>query len=124
MYTFDTVTVLKMVMEQAETVAGMTADTQNPESDAKFPRCIVQPPLQRPKNNSNALDLSFTIEVWAEQQFDCIRWFDAVRNALAEINLIVSNNTPLYRDAIGKWRYGGYFECRWNALTNSLERNR
>ena len=124
MFTFDTATVLKMVMEQAETVQGMTADIKNPESNAKFPRCIVQPPLQRPKSNSGALDLSFTIEVWAEQHFDCIRWFDAVREALAGINLIVSNSTPLYRDAIGKWRYGGYFECRWNALNNSLERNR
>lgn len=124
MYGFDTTAVLKMVMQQAETVSGMTTDTQNPESNAVFPRCIVQPPLQRPKNNSSALDLSFTIEVWAEQQFDCIRWFDSVRAALSEINLVLSNNMPLHRDAIGKWRYGGYFECRWNALTNSLERNR
>lgn len=120
---FDTATVLKMVLEQAEK-AGLAADTQNPESSAKFPRCIIQPPLQRPRNAGGSIDLSFTVEVWAEQQFDCIRLFDTVRDSLAEINLIASNNTPLFRDAIGKWRFGGYFETRWNALINAFERNR
>ena len=124
MYRYSTELLLKLVMELAERVPGMTADTQNPESNAQFPRCIVQPPLQRPANRGGSVDLSFTVEVWAEQQFDCVRLFDAVREQLETINLIPSNNTPLFRDVIGKWRFGGYFECRWNALTNALERNR
>lgn len=121
---FDTVAALKMVMDQVEKVPGMTADIQNPESGAKLPRCIVSPPLQRPKNIGAALDLSFTVEVWAEQRFDCMSLFDLVRDSLGGINLILTNNTPLFRDQIGKWRFGGYFECRYNALTNSFERNR
>lgn len=123
MHRFDTALVTKMTMAKVEEIPSLRADTQNPNETASFPRCIVQPPLQKQRNGGAAVHLSFTIEVWAEQQFDAMRLFDQVRDKLLEYNFVLTNNTPLFRDAIGKWRFGGYFETRWNALNNSFERN-
>lgn len=95
----------------------------NPDSKAKFPACVIQPPIAKP-HGSAAYDISITIEVWAADQYSALRILDKVRIKLEEYNLALTNNTPLFYDAATKkWRYGGYFEVRWNAITNAFEQN-
>ena len=95
----------------------------NPNSEARFPACVVQPPIERPSGTA-AYDLSFTVEVWAADQYSALRILDEVRIKLEEYNLALTGSTPLFYDeATNKWRYGGYFEVRWNAITNAFEQN-
>lgn len=126
MYRFDTETVTKHIVDKVASVIGSdSALLTNPARDAAFPVCVVQPPLQSPRHSGASLDLSVTVEVWADSQYEAMRVFDQVRDALEEINLTKTNNTPLFQDAYTlKWRFGGYFETRWNAITNAFEINR
>lgn len=65
-----------------------------------------------------------TVEVWDAKQYDVMYLFDQVKAALLEINFMLTNNTPFMQDPVTrKWRFGGYFESRWNAITNYFERN-
>ena len=96
----------------------------NPGTAAKFPVCVIRPPISKLKNGGAAFDLSVTIEVWAEGQYPALSIFDKVRIKLKDYNLKLANSTPLFFDAATKkWRYGGYFEVRWNAIDNSFEKN-
>lgn len=96
----------------------------NPSTGASFPCCVVNPPLQKDKYSGAAKNLSFTVEAWADKQMEALRVFDEVSKKLFGLNMKLTNNTPLHRDEVtGKWRFGGYFDCRWNAITNSFERN-
>ena len=84
----------------------------------------MQPPLQKEVYLDAGRDLSITAEVWGSRQIEVLRLFDQTSKKLQGLNLKLTNNTPLHRDEItGKWRYGGYFEGRWNAITNHIERN-
>lgn len=126
MHRFDTETVTKYILEKvAEVIGNDGALLTNQLREAKFPVCVVQPPIQSPRHGGAALDLSITVEVWADTQYEAMRVFDQIRDALAEINLTMTNNTPLFQDAYTlKWRFGGYFETRWNAIINAFEINR
>ena len=43
---------------------------------------------------------------------------------LEKLNLRQTGNVPSQQDDITeKWRFGGYFEVRWNAIDNTFERN-
>ena len=119
---------MRMVCRKAAEVPEIGQDgicLTNPGSDAVFPCVVLSPPLQRPKYHGAAWDLSFTVEVWARKQYEVMRLFDEVKKKLWEYNLMLTNNTPLTcDDNTEKWRFGGYFECRFNAITNSFEKNR
>lgn len=125
---FDTAQVTRLLTVKAAEVPEIGkagALLANPAKSARFPVCVIQPPLARPKYSGAACDLSITIEVWAKDQYGAMETFGKVQEKLAELNLQCTNNTPLFMDAVTeKWRFGGYFECRWNALTNSFEMNR
>ena len=97
----------------------------NPEQAAVFPCCVVLPPLQRPRYRGAAWDMSLTIEAWGDTQYSTMQLFDKIKLKLLELNLQLTNNTPLHRDVItDKWRYGGYFECRYDAIHNAFIQNR
>lgn len=97
----------------------------NPSTASKFPCCVVQHLQQRPKKQEAQIDLSITIEVWASSNHEVLKIFGLVKNKLRDINIILNNTTPGFTDPVtNKHRYGGYFEVRYNGLTNSLERNR
>ncbi len=97
---------------------------QNPDISGRFPCCVISPPLQRSIYHNFALDLSFTVEVWADGQLEAMELFDRVREKLTDYCMTKTNNTPLQRDVLTeKWRFGGYFETRWNAIENRYEWN-
>lgn len=127
-YIFDTELVTRMVVRKAAEVDGIGnsgALLSNPDSTAHFPCCVIQPPIQRPKKSGAYVDISVTIEVWADKQYEAMRIFDQIKLKMLDYNLQLTNNTPLFFEEITKkWRFGGYFECRWNAITNSFEMNR
>lgn len=126
LYELNTEFLTRLIVDKAAEVPEIGphgAVITNPSSKAKFPACVIQPPLARPRGSA-AYDLSFTIEAWASDQYSALRTLDQVRVKLEECNLVLTNNTPLFYDAAtAKWRYGGYFEVRWNAITNSFEQN-
>ena len=71
-----------------------------------------------------AYDISITVEVWADKQLDAVRLFEHLRAELEKLNLRQTGNVPSQQDDITeKWRFGGYFEVRWNAIDNTFERN-
>ena len=71
-----------------------------------------------------AYDISITVEVWADKQLDAVRLFEQLRTELEKLNLRQTGNVPSQQDDITeKWRFGGYFEVRWNAIDNTFERN-
>ena len=71
-----------------------------------------------------AYDISITVEVWADKQLDAVRLFEQLRAELEKLNLRQTGNVPSQQDDITeKWRFGGYFEVRWNAIDNTFERN-
>lgn len=97
----------------------------NPGSAARFPCCVVQPPLQRPEYHGGAWLLSVTAEAWAERRYEAMRISDLVKCKLLELNFTLTGNTPLFQDPVTeKWRFGGTYEARWNAITNELEFSR
>ena len=72
----------------------------------------------------SAYDISITVEVWADKQLDAVRLFEQLRTELEKLNLRQTGNVPSQQDDITeKWRFGGYFEVRWNAIDNTFERN-
>lgn len=96
----------------------------NPDTAAKFPVCVIQPPLQTPLYMGRAWDLSITCEVWANTLTEAAHIFDKVKCAFLELNFMQNGNIPpRYDEITKKWRFGGYFEARWNAITNTFERN-
>lgn len=97
---------------------------ENPSTEAVFPCCVMSIPAARPKYLGQAYDISITVEVWAAGQLEAVGLFEALREKLAALNLRQTGNTPAQRDEITeKWRFGGYFETRWNAVQNTFERN-
>ena len=124
LYGFDTVEITKLIVEKISEVTELTVVLTNPSTKAHFPVCLVAPPLQREVYSGAGLDLSITVEVWGARQYDTIRLFDEVRKKLSGYRFKLTNNTALHKDEItDKWRFGGYFECRWNAILNAFERN-
>lgn len=108
----------------AEVVGNDSALRTNPDISAAFPVATVQPPIQTPLYLGAAWHLVFTVEVWADTQSEAATIFDQIRCKLAALNLWQNGNTPLLYDKITKkYRFGGYFEGRWNAVYNTLERS-
>lgn len=96
----------------------------NPDTDAEFPVCVMQPPLQTPIYMGAGWNLSITCEVWANTLTQATALFDKVKCKFLELNFMQNGNLPPSYDAITKkWRFGGYFEARWNEYYNTLERN-
>lgn len=122
-YQFSSSAATKQVLDLLSPLA--TVDTQNPDVDAKFPKIIVNEPLQRPKQIQCKIDLQFSIEVWHNSMWDTSRLFDLVVQELYKLNIRLVNNTTNFRDPLAKaWRKGGTFEVRYNTITNSYEVNR
>ena len=97
---------------------------ENPSTRAVFPSCTLSVPLARPLYMGRAYDISITVEVWADKQLDAVRLFEHLRAELEKLNLRQTGNVPSQQDDITeKWRFGGYFEVRWNAIDNTFERN-
>lgn len=123
MYQFNTESALKQLLDLLNPIA--KAVTAYPSKDARFPLVIVNDPLQRPKQLQGKIDLQFSIEVWHNSMFEAIRTFDQVTVALYSLNIRLANNTTNFKDPLSdKWRKGGTFEVRYNAVTNQYEINR
>lgn len=128
MYTFDTAAaarLLTVTVAKVPEIGSKGAVLTNPSRDAAFPVCVIQPPLLRPKYGEAAAEVSVTLEVWAKDAYAAMTLFDKVKQSMRTLCFTATNNTPLHMDAVtNKWRFGGYFECRWNAITNTFELNR
>lgn len=126
-YAFSTEAITRKITGAISEIEAFGKDRvilNNPSTNAEFPCCVVQPPLQKEVYLDAGRDLSITVEVWGNGQMEVLGLFDQVAKKLQELNFKTTNTTPLHRDEItGKWRYGGYFEGRWNAITNCIERN-
>lgn len=97
----------------------------NPSSTATFPVCVLSLPLTNPLYHGAAWDISITLEVWSNSQYEGMSIFIAAQEELKALNFTLTNNTPpMYDDITRKRRYGGYFEVRWNAVSNTLEFNK
>lgn len=122
----DTENIMRTIVRKVG--EGIGADNvllTNPSQAASFPCCVVQPPLQRPQYMGAAWTLSITVEVWSGSQYESMRLFDEVKAKLLDLNFQLTNNTPLHQDKITeKWRYGGYFECLYDAVHNAFIQNR
>ncbi len=96
----------------------------NPNTAASFPVCVVQPPLQTPIYLGAGWNLSVTCDVWASTLTEAAEIFDEVKCKFLELNFMQNGNmSPMYDEITKKWRFGGYFEARWNGMINTLERN-
>jgi hypothetical protein len=97
----------------------------NPDVKTKFPICVISPPDQEPRYMSEAVELLVTVEVWADRISETLEIFDKVKVEFAKINLINNGNIKIFQDQVtNKYRYGGYFECRWEMRTNTLHRTK
>ena len=98
---------------------------ENPDTAARFPCVVVSELLFRQRNGGASYDLSLKAEVWARGVYEAMELSDFVRIKLRELNYRPAAPTPQQYDEITKTtRCGGYYECRWNAIENSLEQNR
>lgn len=96
----------------------------NPDIKVAFPVCVIQPPIQTPIYMGHGWNLSVTCEIWANTLTEAAGLFDCVKCKFLELNFMQNGNSPpIYDEITKKWRFGGYFEARWNALNNTLERN-
>ena len=99
----------------------------NPDISAHFPACVVQPPLVKPSKGAAAgaaYDISVTLEVWTDRLSSSLGIFDGIIEKMKDYGFSLTSTTPQQYDMITKkWRYGGYFEVRWNAIDNSFELN-
>ena len=104
--------------------SGLFPDEESVMLENPSTRAVFSVPLARPLYMGRAYDISITVEVWADKQLDAVRLFEQLRTELEKLNLRQTGNVPSQQDDITeKWRFGGYFEVRWNAIDNTFERN-
>jgi hypothetical protein len=125
----DETTLLKTLRDTI-TKIGIPVFFENPDSEAAFPCIVMQSPLSRPIYMGAAWGISVTLEVWGNQYFDPLGktketadYFTELKSIMLSLNFQCANQIPAFTDImIHKIRMGGYFESRWNSITNEFER--
>ena len=116
------------IMEQVHTwlseIEGLEVTLTLPENTAKFPICVITPPIETGNMIQQYINLRFSVEVWNNTQYTTMDTYDLVKQKLIENDLGLRNNTSIYQDPITqKYRITGNFECRYNCITGVLEPN-
>lgn len=123
----STKTLIEITTEKLAEIESFGTDRvllSNPSAEASFPVCVMQPPLQTPVYMGIGWNLSITCDVWANTLTEAAALFDEVKCKFLELNFMQNGNMPpSYDEITKKWRFGGYFEARWNGINNTLERN-
>ena len=123
---YDSVTVPKVVTERmkqkpVDTVvygSGTIREKETVSLDI-YPGIKVEsvPVIPGTVVKSGDVIASYQLESLLEAKADCA-------GELEKLNLRQTGNVPSQQDDITeKWRFGGYFEVRWNAIDNTFERN-
>ncbi|MBC8558897.1 hypothetical protein [Fumia xinanensis] len=127
-YSLNTGLVFKTILGKLAETPGLTTQNvliQNPTAKARFPCVVVSDLLPRQKYSGWSYDFSLKVEVWADDVYKAMDLADKVREQLTTINLKPNLPTPeQFDDITKKWRFGNYYECRWNAITNTFDQNR
>lgn len=118
----------RKIMEQVHTwlseIEGLEVTLTLPENTAKFPICVITPPIETGNMIQQHINLRFSVEVWNNTQYTTMDTYDLVKQKLIENDLGLRNNTSIYQDPITqKYRITGNFECRYNCITGVLEPN-
>ena len=118
----------RKIMEQVHTwlseVEGLEVTLTQPEDTAKFPICVITPPVATGNMHEQYIDLRFSVEVWHNTQYETMDIFDLVTSIMVNNDIGLRNSTNIYQDPIiKKYRITGSFECRYNCITGVLEPN-
>ena len=116
--------IMKQVHTWLSEIEGLEVTLTLPENTAKFPVCVITPPLETGNMIEQHIDLRFSVEVWNNTQYTTMDTYDLVKSKLIENDLGLRSNTAIYQDPITqKYRITGNFECRYNCITGVLEPN-
>lgn len=120
----NTSDIVKQIYTWLSDIAGLTVTLTIPESKMEFPVAVITPPIETGYMLQQHINMRFTIEVWDETQYNTMAIFDLVRQKMVENDIGYRGNTSIYQDpSTLKYRITGNFECRYNCITNTLERN-
>ena len=117
-------TVVKAVIGAISVVPHQSILLENPSTQAQFPCVVLSEPLANQKHGGCCYNLSVKREGWAGEAYKALELSDQMREQLSHLNFKPASPIPLSHDLIGKWRCGSYYEARWNAQSNTFERNR
>jgi hypothetical protein len=121
---FDTGQFIEWVVDKLDTITGLEVVLSNPSGDSKFPCAVVSTPLRRVVRTEDGvpveIDISVQIDYWAGKKYDVMDLSDQGDIKLREYNLTRVNTTiDTFDEITKKYRYGGNYEVKYNAITNS-----
>jgi hypothetical protein len=123
---FDTGQFTKWVVEKLNQVDDLEVVLSNPSGDSIFPCAVVSTPLIRIQKTENGTPIEIAIQIsvdyWANTKYSCMSLSDSGNVELRELNLTRTNTTiDTYDDMVKKYRYGGNYETKYNALTGAFD---
>jgi hypothetical protein len=121
---FDTGQFTKWVVAKLNTITNLEVVLSNPSGNSIFPCAVVGTPLIRVVRTENGvpieIDISVQIDYWANTKYDVMSLSDSGNVKLREFNLSRVNTTiDTFDEIVKKYRYGGNYEVKFNAINNS-----
>ena len=119
----------KQIVSKLNEITNLEVVLSNPSGDSIFPCAVVSTPYKRIVKTEDGtpveIDLSVSIDYWANSKYDCMSLSDDGDIKLRDINLTRINTTvDTFDEITKKYRYGGSYETTYNALTGALENRR
>jgi len=121
---FDTAQFTKWVVAKLDTITGLEVVLSNPSGDSIFPCAVVGTPLTRVVRTENGvpveIDISFSVDYWDSTKYSVMSLSDSGNEKLREYNISRVNTTiDTFDEITKKYRYGGNYEVKYNAINNS-----
>lgn len=122
----DTGQLTKWIVGYLKNVTGLEVVLANPSGDSTFPCAVVSTPLIRILRTEDGMPVEIAIQVsvdyWSNTKYNCMSLSDLGNIELRKMNLTRINTTiDTYDDITKKYRYGGNYETKYNALTGAFE---
>jgi hypothetical protein len=126
MTNFDTSQFTKWVVGKLKEVSGLEVVLSNPTGESIFPCAVVTTPLRRVVRTEDGvpveIDISIQIDYWADSKYNCMALSDSADIKLRTMNLTRVNTTiDTFDDITKKYRYGGNYETKYNAIIDAFE---
>lgn len=105
-------------------INGLTVTLSQPETTMSFPIAVITPPVENNYPHQQYVIIRITIEAWNDSRYSTMDVFDSIKEIMYENDINLRSSTVIFQDAVTqKYRISGNFECRFNCITNSIERN-
>lgn len=115
----------KLIVAKLEAIS-TNVTLQNPTDISTFPCTVLRTPMEKVVKTENGTPIkkvfSFSVEEWAQKQYDCMTMSNNSAIKLREYNIVKnSNDNIMYDDITKKYRLISNYEVNYNGITDSFE---